>query len=242
MRATIKENIDEFRDHDEWRDLKEFPDYMINTNGDILSKHTGRLLSPYRSGKGCYMVGLRKNKKQYDRSVRRLLSDTFPPDHSDGWLDIQGFPGYKVSMYGEVYSDYKKELLSTHTNEKGYYYVGLWKSGKTYCKRLNRLVANAFIPNPENYPEVNHLDGDKSNNRADNLVWSTHADNMIHAYENGLRSSPAYRKVRIVETGEIFNSIAACARYLKVEQKSITVCLHNPYRTCRGYHIEDAIS
>jgi len=118
------------------------------------------------------------------------------------WKDIVGYEGiYKISNSGVVIrksiltkngNNYhfckERELINTLYNT-GYFRVGLTKNGKQIKFYIHRLVAIAFIPNPENKPEVNHKDGDKTNNNYWNLEWSTISENSIHAYNLGLRYS-----------------------------------------------------
>lgn len=118
------------------------------------------------------------------------------------WKDINGYEGlYQISNLGNVKSiQYfnhannkiypRNKLLKPLINEKGYFRVDLFKLGKTKRCRIHRLVAEAFIPNLNNFPEVNHIDGNKSNNRVDNLEWCTHKHNMKEAYRLGLVTLP----------------------------------------------------
>jgi len=71
-------------------------------------------------------------------------------------------------------------------NKKGYPIVYLRKNGKSHVLTVHRLVATAFIPNPDNKPQVNHIDGNKTNNYVDNLEWCTNSENMDHAIRMGL--------------------------------------------------------
>ena len=92
------------------------------------------------------------------------------------WKDVPDFKGYKVSNLGRVKSlNYKgtgkERILNQTMNKSGYMHVPLCKGGKPKCCRVHRLVAMAFVPNPNHLPEVNHIDEDKTNNRADNLEW-----------------------------------------------------------------------
>ena len=94
---------------------------------------------------------------------------------------------YSVSRCGIVIHNVKNTIVKSRKNDRGYLVVELWEnttSRKT--ARVHRLVAEAFIPNPNNYPEVNHKDGVTSNPSIDNLEWITHKGNMIHAVENNL--------------------------------------------------------
>lgn len=112
------------------------------------------------------------------------------------WKDIRGYEGlYQVSNLGRVKSLERMTSQNKHLKEKltclnklshGYNNVGLCKQGKTKAFYVHRLVAEAFIPNPENKPQVNHIDGCKTNNKVDNLEWVTQSENMQHAYRTGL--------------------------------------------------------
>ena len=96
---------------------------------------------------------------------------------------VQGYEGlYEISNYGRVKSlNYnrtgKERIMKPAANTKGYLCVGLFKDGKMKSHRVHRLVASAFIENPDELPEVNHKDEDKTNNCANNLEWCLHKDN-----------------------------------------------------------------
>src|SRR5690242_12502708 len=102
------------------------------------------------------------------------------------WKDIDGFEGiYVVSNYGNIRRKHKNINRKLGTHSMGYAHVDLWKGGKMTNYHVHRLVAFAFIPNPENKPFVNHKDGDKKNNHVENLEWCTPLENMVHARKNG---------------------------------------------------------
>ena len=86
------------------------------------------------------------------------------------WKDIKGFEGYQVSSQGNIRNKLGK-ILSPYQNKKGYLKVGLFKDGKLYKKRINRLVAEAFIDNPNHLPFVRYKNGDKCDNSVINIEW-----------------------------------------------------------------------
>jgi hypothetical protein len=103
------------------------------------------------------------------------------------WKIIKEFPNYSVSQYGDIkrndISTSKIPTLGTNT----YLSINLYYNGKHKFRTVHRIVAEAFIPNPDNLPCVNHIDGDKTNNHYKNLEWCNHSNNMKHAYESGIR-------------------------------------------------------
>jgi hypothetical protein len=113
------------------------------------------------------------------------------------WKPIKDYKNYEVSNKGRVKNIKTNRILKPHLNYSGYLIIGLKKEGKTSNKltscRVHRLVAQAFIPNEDNKPHVNHLDGIKTNNAISNLEWVTPHDNMIHAFYNGLSAIPLIR-------------------------------------------------
>ena len=113
------------------------------------------------------------------------------------WKPIVAIPGYEVSSLGRV----KKlpcgkgfnsvERIKTLVTSKDGYLMLNWKTldGKQHSKPIHRIVAEAFIPNPDQKDTVNHIDGDKTNNNVDNLEWATRREQLTHAYAHALRVS-----------------------------------------------------
>lgn len=107
------------------------------------------------------------------------------------WKDIDGFESlYQVSSYGRIRSlpRYKTRgrVLKQCISKKGYLRTSIMGKPNTAYLIMHRVVAKAFIPNPNNLPEVNHKDGNKQNNHVDNLEWCTHEYNVKHSVENKL--------------------------------------------------------
>lgn len=103
------------------------------------------------------------------------------------YASVPGFEDrYIISRNGEVVNKTSGKKLKILTRNNGYPHVALY-DGRMRMRRLHRLVAKAFIPNPMNYSDVNHIDGDKMNNAVSNLEWCSRSQNIKHAYETGLR-------------------------------------------------------
>ena len=104
--------------------------------------------------------------------------------------DVCNYEGlYKIDENGNVFSVRNNKFLNTTVFPNGYEYVHLCNGkAKTKLLRVHRLVAEAFIPNPNDLPQVNHKDGNKLNNSVENLEWCTNLENMRHSIETGLRA------------------------------------------------------
>lgn len=140
--------------------------------------------------------------------------------------NIPGFEDYAVSKSGEVfrisYSDsgnrgkYKlPHKLTPKLDKYGYYKVTLSVNRKLTYRTIHRIVAETFIPNPNNLPQVNHIDGNKTNNRVENLEWVTPRENTLHAHSSGLHKG-VRTKVYLKKDNETkcFNSITEGADFL----------------------------
>ena len=103
------------------------------------------------------------------------------------WYTLKEFPKYAINKKGVIKNKETGNIKKVWKARNGYYYVDLYKEGKHYKRALHRLLAETFLPNPDNKRTVNHKDGDKTNNSLDNLEWSTDSENIKHAYDNGLQ-------------------------------------------------------
>jgi hypothetical protein len=139
---------------------------------------------------------------------------------------IPNFEDYAVTQNGDVYrvSYSDKGNCGKHTlphklkpklDRYGYYKVVLSINRKLFYRTVHRLVAQTFIPNPDNLPAVNHIDGDKTNNNVGNLEWVTNRENTLHAHQTGLHRGNC-TKVHLTKDGKTicFNSIVEGASYL----------------------------
>ena len=168
------------------------------------------------------------------------------------WKSIEGTNGrLEVSNRGRVKSNLRDgRILKQQTDNKGYKRVRVTLDGVKRGYKVHRLVATAFVPNPNGLPQVNHIDGNKDNNDVANLEWVSCRDNIKHAYENGLFKSViegvqkenAKRmkaiKATNIETGEVtsFRCIADAERLLGT--RHITDVLKGKRNSAKGYTFE----
>lgn len=131
-------------------------------------------------------------------------------------MESKRYYNYLVYENGQIYSLKRKRFMSQYPDERGYLRAGIRISGKTKNATVHRIVATSFIPNPENKPQVNHKDGVKTNNNVGNLEWATCAENVRHAWANGLGNTKPgneanAKKVINTASGEIYNSQSEAA-------------------------------
>ena len=100
-------------------------------------------------------------------------------------IPIVGFENYLVAEDGTVFSSKSNKVLVPSLNENGYLYVSFWENNRQNSRTVHRLVAQAYVPNPDNKPFVNHKDANRANPHKDNLEWVTQSENIAHAYALG---------------------------------------------------------
>ena len=166
------------------------------------------------------------------------------------WRKISDNPNYLEMNTGRIRRIGYDHDHSTR-NKKGYLVTDLYSNGKRKTFRVHRLVAEEFVPNPYEKPEVNHIDGNKINNDCSNLEWVTKKENCRHAWDNGL-AKPSYgmlgksnpnagrkgKPFKIVETGEVFGTLQECEKAINGNNRHINDCLRGRQKTHRGYHFE----
>lgn len=157
--------------------------------------------------------------------------------------DINEFPNYQASSDGLIVNKKTGRVLRPSPDTYGYMSVGLSKDGRTHTKRVHRLIAEAFLEqSSEKEWQVNHKNGDKNDNRLDNLEFVSPGDNMRHAYAHNLNHWEGYNEtpVRVIETGKVYKSQAECARAIGGSQSNINACLAGRRHKHLGYHFEYA--
>lgn len=153
------------------------------------------------------------------------------------WVDFQKYEGrYQVSNLGRVRSirtnhgKGQNRLIAQHVRSAScqYAYVNLCVDNKTITTAVHRMVAEAFIPNPDNKPMVNHIDGNKLKNDACNLEWVTCSENHQHAYQTGLRVNARAQLGRKWGGSSRFHNVTKCSRsgnwIATLKNKGISLC------------------
>lgn len=159
------------------------------------------------------------------------------------WKDIKGYEGlYQVSNEGRVKSFYTNKILTPVDDGQGYLRVRLYKNKEWKSIRVHRLVANAFISNPYNKPQINHKDENPSNNCVENLEWCTAKENCNYGNHN-LRMALSQSIPVIAYDGENrieFVSCSSASRTMGIQSSHICECCNGKRKTAGGYRWEYA--
>ena len=178
------------------------------------------------------------------------------------WKNIEGYPNYQVSNMGRIkrlstgYYRRTEKILKPQLQNNGYLHIKLSQKDKTKCILVHRLVAQVFIPNPNNLPQVNHINEDKKDNRVENLEWCTQKYNIN--YGNGIskrvktnKENGTYKKIGEINSKIRSKSILQFSkdnsfirrwdcimdvqRELGYDNKQICSCLKNRQKTAKGF-------
>ena len=163
-------------------------------------------------------------------------------------MKVLGFIGYKIYSDGTIKNKHETKL-KLHKGTSGYLNANLYVSGKQKTYLLHRLIAGLFIPNPDNKPEVNHINGIKTDNRVENLEWVTRSENIKHGIDNGLitihmkgKSGTRHHRSKAVFQLDLDNNVIAeygsareAARESGVNYGTISNVLINRGNTAGGY-------
>lgn len=171
------------------------------------------------------------------------------------WKFIPSYEGrYQVSNMGRIRSvdrvvsingkrgSYEKHVqprIIAQRKNRGYPYVSLSKNGKIYAEKVHRCVCLAFIDNPKGYIDVNHKNGDRSDNRVENLEWCTRQYNIWHSYYVTHRKPSGCKKVMCIENGIAYPSCMAAGRDLNLKSSGhIADVANGVYKQYKGYHFK----
>lgn len=147
--------------------------------------------------------------------------------------DIKNYEGlYGITSCGKVWSYKRQKFLQGCPDKDGYLLVGLYKDGIRKTFKIHRLVAEAYIPNPEGKLTVNHKDEIKTHNYINNLEWATSAENNNY----GTRTKRASKAVYCIELDRVFESQSQAARELGLSVNALNKCVKGKSKTSGGFH------
>ncbi len=146
-------------------------------------------------------------------------------------MKIKNYPNYNITKDGKVINNKTNKELKPRIDKYGYYKVALSFNGIAKENRIHRLLALSYLPNPENKCDVNHIDGNKSNNDLSNLEWATRSENVKHAFKNGLKiitnkqrlllKKRCSKRVLDTQTGIFYNSAVEASTLLGINESTL---------------------
>lgn len=150
---------------------------------------------------------------------------------------INGLDNYAVSNYGNIKNVKTGRILTPQVNKQGYLTYTFYQHGIKKSLRIHRLVGFYFVPNPDNKPYINHKDGDKTNNHAENLEWCTAKENDHHARESGLKEQEKTVAATELISGEtlVFKSVTEAGAVLGINTGTICKVLKGRRNQTHGY-------
>lgn len=154
------------------------------------------------------------------------------------WKTIKDFPNYEVSDSGQVRIKETKVIRKNQLQKTGYEAILLSKDGRRKLCTIHRLVAEAFLENPDNLPVVNHKDENKLNNHVDNLEWCTHKYNVHYSNSQQKAIEAHKKKIICLELNKVYDSCTEAALELKIPKPSISKVLRGQRNHTHGYHFE----
>lgn len=157
------------------------------------------------------------------------------------WKKIDGWERYEVSTKGNIRNTQTGRILKVRPDKEGYKIVTFSVDCVRTTQKVHRLVAKAFLINEPGKTQVNHKDGNKTNNEVENLEWCTSAENHTHAYKELGRQaniSQFKKRVRCVETGKIYESAAEAAREISALKQPLSSVCRGERKTYKGFHWE----
>ena len=197
----------------------------------LRNRKTGEIAHPDRQfWEDSLKLVCEDTNKTYVVKTIAELNEEWEDMPEEKWQDVLGFEElYQVSSFGNVRTIKKGEAeMSQQENRNGYMTVHLRDKGVERRAMVHRLVAEAFIPNPNGFRDVNHKNGDKSDNRVENLEWTSHADNMTHSFRE------LGKNVRHIVQLDLDNNFIERWNSIIEASEATGICRTNIGECCRG--------
>lgn len=159
------------------------------------------------------------------------------------WADIEGYENlYAISSKGRCWSYKTNKFLKETINNDGYLRFSLFKNGKHQRYLAHRLVAKSFVANPNQYPEINHINENVKDNYVENLEWCTHKQNINYGSRNkkvsmALKNNQnSAKRVQNIDTLNIYDSLTKAEKETGISKAQICLCCKFKAKTAGGYH------
>lgn len=155
------------------------------------------------------------------------------------WKPLKNFPSYNGSSEGRIMNIHTQRILKTFVNRQGYELICLRKNNKQYTVKVGRVIAETFLGEHPGM-DIGYKNGDRSQNNISNLEWRTRQETIRDAFDRGTKIPSRQIAIRVIETGNTYSSIRACAKDLDCYQSDISRYLQGKSKQVNGYHFERA--
>lgn len=154
-------------------------------------------------------------------------------------VSIENYSGYGITSCGKVWSYKSNKFLSQRYDKYGYLRITLMNDDKKMKTELvHKLVALAYVPNPDGKETVNHKDENKENNCVSNLEWMTRQENLNYGTRGQRQSDKVSKPIRCIETGVIYKNAKVAAKEIGIDATNIYYCVSGKRKTAGGFHWE----
>ena len=154
------------------------------------------------------------------------------------WKPHKKYTNYSMSTEGRIKNSKTGKILKPTTTQFGYSQVTLRDGDKYRHEKVHRLIADTFIEGDNSHLDIRHKNEIRTDNSLHNLEYCTRSQTIQRAFDRGTKIAPHQTKVRVVETGQIFSSVAECSKVLGLSRCTISKCINGAVYTCGGLHFE----
>lgn len=153
------------------------------------------------------------------------------------WKPLRSFPSYNGSSEGRIMNVRTQRILKTQIDKRGRETVTLMRNNEPHTVSVHKVIAETFLGEHPGM-DVRHRDLDRTNNRVENLYWSTRKETINDSFERGDRLPNRRTPIRVIETGEIYESVSACSRETGCARSDIFKCMAGTMSHVKGFHFE----